>query len=61
VDIEGQTVLSDLDVFAAAGNQAFSAVTRSFTITVGDGELNVDLNKGSADNPMLNALRVARQ
>ena len=60
VILEGQTVLADLDVFASAGG-AFRALVRTFTVTVSDGELNVDLARGSADNPMLNALRVAKQ
>jgi chitinase len=60
VILEGQTVLADLDVFASAGG-AFRALKRSFTVTVSDGELNVDLARGSADNPMLNALKVAKQ
>lgn len=60
VILEGQTVLVDLDVFASAGG-AFRALVRTFTVTVSDGQLNVDLSRGSADNPMLNALKVARQ
>lgn len=60
VILEGQTVLVDLDVFAAAGG-AFRALVETFTVTVSDGQLNVDLARGSADNPMLNALKVAKQ
>ena len=60
VILEGQTVLADLDVFASAGG-AFRALIRTFMVTVSDGELNVDLARGSADNPMLNALKVVKQ
>jgi hypothetical protein len=60
VIIEGQTVLAEYDVFANAGG-GFRAHIRSFTVEVGDGELNVDLTRGSADYAMLNALRVAKE
>jgi len=60
VILEGQTVLADFDVFASAGG-AFRALKRTFTVTVSDGELNVSLDRGSANNPMLNALKVVKQ
>jgi hypothetical protein len=59
VDIEGQLVLEDYDVFAAAG--AFKAHVRAFTVTVSDQQLNVDLSPGSVDYPMINALRVTKR
>ncbi|HNT05794.1 MAG TPA: malectin domain-containing carbohydrate-binding protein [Anaerolineae bacterium] len=52
--------MADFDVFASAGG-AFRALKRTFTVTVSDGELNVSLDRGSANNPMLNALKVVKQ
>src|SRR5262249_9121803 len=42
VRIEGATVLSGFDVFAACGS--FTACDRTFTTTVSDGQLNVQFN-----------------
>nr|MBC7244151.1 DNRLRE domain-containing protein [Chloroflexota bacterium] len=58
--IEGQTKLREFDIFAAAGG-AFTAHVRTFEVIVSDGHLNVDLVHGSADYPMINALKVTRQ
>lgn len=40
VNIEGSTVISDLDIFATVG--AFTPLVRSFTVTVDDGRLDIE-------------------
>lgn len=60
VVIEGQTVLHDYDVLAKAGGKYLARV-ETFLTTVRDGQLNVDFVRGSADYPMINALRVTKQ
>jgi hypothetical protein len=60
VDIEGQGVLEEFDVYAEAEG-AFKALVRTFTVTVSDQQLNVDLSPGSVDYPMINALRVTKR
>ena len=55
VQIEGQTVLAGLDVFALAGR--FTAYDRSFDVTVSDGRLDISFipRIGAAK---INAIRV---
>jgi len=55
VSIEGQTVLQNFDVWAAAGQ--FAAVQRTFVVTVTDGVLNI-VATASADNADLSAIQV---
>lgn len=56
VQIEGTTVLNDLDVFAAVGaNTAFS---HTANVTVSDGQLNIQFLHGPADNPFISAIEV---
>jgi hypothetical protein len=61
VTIEGQQVLTNFDIFAAAGGKN-RAVTRTFTNTVTDGQLKVDLvGTGSVDpNARLSAIAVRK-
>ena len=59
VDIEGQTVLANFDIIAAAGSN-LEAHMRSFTITVGDQQLDV-LFDAVLDNAMINAIKVSKQ
>jgi hypothetical protein len=54
VALDGKLVLDDLDVFARVG--ANTALVQSFEI-VGDGMLNVDLQRG-VQNPILSGLRI---
>jgi len=57
VRIEGTTVLSAFDIFAACG--AFTACDRTFTATVGDGQLNVQFNmNGGANYGTVSAIEV---
>ena len=62
VEIEGQTVLNDLDVVAQADGQ-FRALVRTFNALVGDERLNVTFARdwqNGVDNPIINAIRVTR-
>lgn len=59
VILEGQTVLEDLDIFAATGGQLRSLV-RSFVVTVNDGQLDLVLDS-VVDLAMINAIRVTKQ
>ena len=57
VRIEGTIVLSAFDIFAACG--AFTACDRTFTATVGDGQLNVQFNmNGGANYGTVSAIEV---
>jgi hypothetical protein len=60
VSLEGNTVLDNYDIFAKVG--ANTAVTESFTVTVTDGQLNLNLSSlpqvGGRDYPKLSALEV---
>jgi len=59
VIIEGQTVLDNYDVFAAAGGWLRARVeTRE--VTVSDGDLSVVFARGPVDYPIINALGVTK-
>jgi len=55
VQIEGQTVLSGLDLYAAAGHD--SAYSRTFTATVTDGQLHISFVK-KVENPLVSGIEV---
>ncbi len=55
VDIEGQVVLNDLDIFDEVG--VGTALVRTFEVTIEDGEMNIILT-ASEDRPKLSALEV---
>ncbi|HYN97174.1 MAG TPA: malectin domain-containing carbohydrate-binding protein [Pilimelia sp.] len=57
VNIDGVRKLTDFDVTAAAGND--KGIVRVFSVT-SDGVLDIDLLKGSAWFPFLNAIEVVR-
>jgi hypothetical protein len=57
VSIEGQPVLLNLDVFAAAGGR-YVALDRSVTIEVTDGVLDVSFLAQRGDAPIINAILV---
>jgi chitinase len=57
VRIEGATVLSGFDIFAACG--AFTACDRTFSASVADGQLNVQFNmNGGANYATVSAIEV---
>jgi len=58
IDVEGSEVVSDLDVWAAAGGD-FTAYDVTTTVTVTDGTLDVDLSN-QVENPKISALLVER-
>ena len=58
VTMNGVAVLSNFDVFAAAGG-ANTAVTRDFSVTADpNGTITVALTNGAANNPILNAVEI---
>jgi poly(3-hydroxybutyrate) depolymerase len=56
--IEGQPVLSEFDIAAAAGVN--TALVRRFRVEVTDGELTLEVRNGSIGNARLDALRIYR-
>ncbi len=60
VIIEGQTVLDEYDVFAAAGGPFVARKEGPFEVAVSDEQLNVVFALGPVDFPMINALRVLK-
>jgi hypothetical protein len=63
VSLEGKTALDNYDIFAKVG--ANTAISETFTVTVTDGVLNLDMSSllqvGGRDNPKLSALEVRPQ
>ena len=60
VKIEGQTVDADLDIVALTGGKS-RALERVYTITLGDGTLNLDLVTGAANIPTLAGILIEEQ
>ena len=58
VTIEGQLVLDDFDINAQVGT--FTALVRSFNVTVSDGQLNIVFTH-VAENPKISAIEVLGQ
>jgi subtilisin family serine protease len=56
VRIEGQTVIADLDVFAAAGRNA--ALPYRFEVDVSDGQLDIGFAAQRGDAPIVNGILV---
>ena len=58
VAIEGQSVLSEFDIYASAGG-ASAAVDRTFSVTIGSAaHLRIDFTPGSAQNPKVDAIEI---
>ena len=57
VSIEGSPVLTNLDVFAAAGGR-YVALDRSFLVEVTDGVLDITFIAQRGDSPIINAILV---
>lgn len=59
VVLNGQTVLEDFDIFAAAGGKNL-AIVKDFPGIApdADGNIAIQLHAGSADNPKLNAIEI---
>lgn len=60
VSAEGVLKIDDLDVFSAAGGK-FRALTRSFTATVTDGRLDLDVAAVTANQAILSGIEVVQQ
>ena len=56
VGLEGNAVLSNLDVYALVGKN--TALDRSFTVVVTDGVLDVSFIAQRGDKPIINAILV---
>jgi hypothetical protein len=64
VDIDGDVVLKDFDIIKAAadagGDGKWLGVERDFTVTAdSDGQVDISLVRGLADQPLINAVVVA--
>ncbi|WP_261991366.1 S8 family serine peptidase [Streptomyces sp. OR43] len=57
---EGSVRLPDLDIVAQTGG-SYRALTKSFTVTVTDGQLNVRLVATGAEKTLVNAVRVTQR
>lgn len=57
VAVGGQEVLHEFDIFAAAGGMN-RAVDRTFTVAATGGHLHVDFEKGSIQNPKVDAIAI---
>uniref|UniRef100_UPI0035E40173 malectin domain-containing carbohydrate-binding protein n=1 Tax=Thermogemmatispora sp. TaxID=1968838 RepID=UPI0035E40173 len=57
VAINGQSVLSNFDVYATAGYK--TALQRQFTATANSsGQILISFTQGSADNPFINGIEI---
>ena len=56
VQIEGQTQIDDLDIYATVGSQ--TAHIETFTVQVTDGVLNIDFPPASSDRPQIAGIEV---
>jgi uncharacterized protein YkwD len=57
--IDGSTVLSNFDIFAAAGG-AMIAIDKVFPVTVSNGQIAIQFSAGSANYPMINAIEIVQ-
>jgi hypothetical protein len=57
--IGGTPVLTNFDIYAAAGGMNI-AVVKTFTTTVSNGTLNIQFTPGSIDNPKVNGIEVVQ-
>jgi len=57
VGINGAAVLTNFDIFAAAGGM-YVAVDKPFTVNVTGGQINIAFTSGLADAPMVNAIEI---
>jgi YVTN family beta-propeller protein len=56
VALEGAQVLTNFDIFAEAGG--YTALIKTFTTTVNDGQLNINFTHGPADDPQIGAIEI---
>jgi hypothetical protein len=59
VALNGATVLSNFDIFAAAGG-AMIAMDRVFPVSVTGGQITVQFSSGNANYPMINAIEIVQ-
>ena len=57
VNMEGQTVLDNLDLFVEGGNKNKVVVIKSIETNIADGALNIDFT-AAVDNAMINAIEI---
>ncbi|HRQ44901.1 MAG TPA: GH116 family glycosyl hydrolase [Candidatus Goldiibacteriota bacterium] len=58
VALESLTVETNLDIFAETGAQ-HAALVKTYYVEVTDGTLNINLTQGSADWPLINAIKIS--
>jgi chitodextrinase len=56
VALEGSQVLTNFDIFAQVGG--YTALIKTFTTTVADGQLNINFTHGPADDPQIGAIEI---
>jgi len=56
VSIENQLVLDNLDIYAQVGG--YTALIKTFQVTVTDGQLDINFAHGSADDPQIGAIEI---
>ncbi|HEY1336473.1 MAG TPA: malectin domain-containing carbohydrate-binding protein [Bryobacteraceae bacterium] len=59
VALNGATVLSSFDIFAAAGGE-FIALDKTFPVNVSNGQITVQFTPGAVDQPMVNAIEISQ-
>ena len=59
VSINGTQVLTNFDIFAAAGG-AFTAIDKTFPVTVTGGSITIQFSTGTADLPKISAIQIAQ-
>jgi non-lysosomal glucosylceramidase len=58
IALESLTVETNLDIYAETGAQR-AALVKTYYVEVTDGTLNINLTQGSADWPLINAIRIS--
>ncbi|MDX1992187.1 MAG: choice-of-anchor D domain-containing protein [bacterium] len=58
VRLENTTVLTNFDIYVAAGNVRYKAVMREFTITATDNNIDLDFLHGTVDNPAVRGIEI---
>lgn len=56
VQMEGATVFSNIDVYAQVGYR--TALIKTATVAVADGQININFLHGTADAPLVNAIEI---
>lgn len=59
VSINGTSVLTNFDIFAAAGDARYTAIEKSFAATANSsGQIVIQFSRGAVDQPMVNGISI---